>query len=188
MPVDFESYHPTDLPDENTNGRRILEFLAAHPEMGYRAGELADELEIAPGNVGTTLSRLENRGLVRHKENIGRSIRRHTTPIQRVSLACKLSLTNSMATITIRTQTGMLISRSQRERRGRVMYERGVIVVAADPFGNTPRRPYLIVRICALCADRSIYSEYSIGKTWGENISGYLDYRGSILLADGDAM
>lgn len=67
MPVDFESYHPTDLPDENTNGRRILEFLAAHPEMGYRAGELADELEIPRGSVGTTLSRLENRGLVRHK-------------------------------------------------------------------------------------------------------------------------
>ncbi|TVT85016.1 hypothetical protein [Haloferax volcanii] len=25
------------------------------------------------------------------------------------------------------------------------MYERGVIVVAADPFGHTPRRPYLIL-------------------------------------------
>lgn len=25
------------------------------------------------------------------------------------------------------------------------MHERGVIVVAADPFGTTPRRPYLIV-------------------------------------------
>ena len=25
------------------------------------------------------------------------------------------------------------------------MYERGVIVVAADPFGTTLRRPYLIV-------------------------------------------
>ncbi|RBI58617.1 hypothetical protein DMJ13_26175 [halophilic archaeon] len=25
------------------------------------------------------------------------------------------------------------------------MYDRGVVVVAADPFGNTPRRPYLIV-------------------------------------------
>ena len=25
------------------------------------------------------------------------------------------------------------------------MYDRGVIVVASDPFGNTPRRPYLIV-------------------------------------------
>lgn len=67
MPVDFESYHPTDLPDENTNGRRILEFLAAQPETGYRAGELAEELDIPRGSVGTTLSRLESRGFVRHK-------------------------------------------------------------------------------------------------------------------------
>ena len=67
MPVDFENYQPTDLPDEDTNGRRILEFLAANPETGYRAGELAAELEIPRGSVGTTLSRLESRGLVRHK-------------------------------------------------------------------------------------------------------------------------
>lgn len=25
------------------------------------------------------------------------------------------------------------------------MYDRGVVVVAADPFGHTPRRPYLLV-------------------------------------------
>lgn len=25
------------------------------------------------------------------------------------------------------------------------MHERGVVVVAADPFGHTPRRPYLVV-------------------------------------------
>lgn len=25
------------------------------------------------------------------------------------------------------------------------MYERGTVVVASDPFGNTPRRPYLLV-------------------------------------------
>lgn len=25
------------------------------------------------------------------------------------------------------------------------MHERGVVVVASDPFGNTPRRPYLII-------------------------------------------
>lgn len=25
------------------------------------------------------------------------------------------------------------------------MYDRGVVVVASDPFGNTPRRPYLII-------------------------------------------
>ncbi|SFS67914.1 hypothetical protein [Halostagnicola kamekurae] len=25
------------------------------------------------------------------------------------------------------------------------MHDRGVIVVASDPYGNTPRRPYLLV-------------------------------------------
>jgi mRNA interferase MazF len=25
------------------------------------------------------------------------------------------------------------------------MYDRGAVVVASDPFGNTPRRPYLII-------------------------------------------
>lgn len=63
MPVDFERYRPTDRPDENTNGRRILEFLAAHPTKGYRAGEL----DVPRGSVGTTLDRLESRGFVRHK-------------------------------------------------------------------------------------------------------------------------
>ncbi|WP_137681807.1 MarR family transcriptional regulator [Haloarcula mannanilytica] len=67
MPVDFESYHPNDLPDEDTNGRQILEFLASHPELGFRASELAEELDIPRGSVGTTLCRLEQRGFVRHK-------------------------------------------------------------------------------------------------------------------------
>ncbi len=67
MPVDFENYHPTDLPEEDTNGRRILEFLAENPELGFRPAELATELEIPRGSVGTTLRRLEQRGFVRHK-------------------------------------------------------------------------------------------------------------------------
>ncbi|WP_435119248.1 MarR family transcriptional regulator [Halolamina sp. C58] len=67
MPVDFESYYPTNLPDEGTNGREILEFLAANPETGYRPSELTAELGIPRGSVGTTLSRLHERGLVRHK-------------------------------------------------------------------------------------------------------------------------
>jgi Mn-dependent DtxR family transcriptional regulator len=67
MPVDFESYHPTDLPDEDTNGRRILEFLADDPDLGFRPGELAEELNMPTGSVGTTLRRLEERGFVRHK-------------------------------------------------------------------------------------------------------------------------
>jgi len=67
MPVDFEQYHPSDLPNEGTNGRRILEYLAQHPDLGFTPSELANELDIPRGSVGTTLSRLEERGLVRHK-------------------------------------------------------------------------------------------------------------------------
>jgi len=67
MPVDFESYHPSDLPNEDTNGRRILEFLAEDPDLGYRPSELAAELDIPRGSVGTTLRRLEQQGFVRHK-------------------------------------------------------------------------------------------------------------------------
>jgi predicted transcriptional regulator len=67
MPVDFESYHPNDLPGEGTNGRQIITHLAQHPELGFTPSELADELGIPRGSVGTTLRRLEDRGLVRHK-------------------------------------------------------------------------------------------------------------------------
>ena len=67
MPVDFENYHPSDLPREDTHGRRILEHLAENPELGFRPTELADELDIPEGSVGTTLRRLEARGFVRHK-------------------------------------------------------------------------------------------------------------------------
>jgi hypothetical protein len=67
MPVDFESYHPNDLPGEGTNGRQIIIYLAQHPELGFTPSELADELEIPRGSVGTTLRRLGDRGLVRHK-------------------------------------------------------------------------------------------------------------------------
>jgi len=67
MPVDFENHQPNDLPREDTHGRRILEFLADNPELGFRPSELADELDIPKGSVGTTLRRLESRGFVRHK-------------------------------------------------------------------------------------------------------------------------
>lgn len=67
MPVDFESYRPNELPGEGTNARRILEYLAQHSDLGFTPSELADALDIPRGSVGTTLRRLEQRGLVRHK-------------------------------------------------------------------------------------------------------------------------
>jgi len=67
MPVDFENYHPSDLPREDSHGRRILEYLAENPELGFRPTELAADLDIPQGSIGTTLRRLESRGFVRHK-------------------------------------------------------------------------------------------------------------------------
>lgn len=67
MPVDFTAHRPVDLPGEDTNGRRIIEFLAENPDTGFRPMELAERLDIPRGSVGTTLARLHDRGLVRHK-------------------------------------------------------------------------------------------------------------------------
>jgi DNA-binding transcriptional ArsR family regulator len=100
MPVDFESYHLNDLPDEGTNGRRILEHLAQHSELGFTPSELADELDIPRGSVGTTLSRLDERGVVRLMVSIGRSISRRTTLKQPVRSACGQLLTDSRAITT----------------------------------------------------------------------------------------
>lgn len=70
-PVDFETHTPggtrVDL-SEGTNARIILEFLLANRGVGYTPGELAEETDIARGSVGPTLQRLEDAGLVRHKE------------------------------------------------------------------------------------------------------------------------
>ena len=71
MPVDFEKHTPgsprIDL-SEGTNARRLMEFLLETPSVGYTPAELADQTEIPRGSVGPTLKRLEEAGLVRHKE------------------------------------------------------------------------------------------------------------------------
>jgi DNA-binding Lrp family transcriptional regulator len=71
MPVDFETHEPgnprVDL-SEGTNARRLLEFLLETPAVGYTPAELAEETGVSRGSVGPTLNRLEDAGLVRHKE------------------------------------------------------------------------------------------------------------------------
>lgn len=71
MPVDFEAHKPgnprVDL-SEGTNARRLLEFLLENPGVGYAPAELAEQTGVPRGSVGPTLKRLEEAGLVRHKE------------------------------------------------------------------------------------------------------------------------
>lgn len=73
MPVSFDEYDEStgrmDL-KEGTNAHAILSFLAERPDQGYTPKEIAEGTGVKRGSVGTTLSRLEERGLVRHKGEI----------------------------------------------------------------------------------------------------------------------
>lgn len=71
MPVDFETYDPDDSRvdlAEGTNARKLMEFLLTNSGVGYTPAELAAQTDVPRGSVGPTLKRLEQAGLVRHKE------------------------------------------------------------------------------------------------------------------------
>jgi len=72
MPVDFQGYDPETEGElhlaEGTNAYEILNFLASNPERGYTPKEISEQTGVPRGSVGTTLSRLAEHDLVRHKE------------------------------------------------------------------------------------------------------------------------
>jgi len=71
MPIDierFESDPEEELKQQGgTNAEVILSFLASSPDKAYTPKEIHEATEIPRGSVGVVLSRLENRGLVRHR-------------------------------------------------------------------------------------------------------------------------
>jgi len=71
MPVQFDTYDENtgaiDL-TEGSNAHTVLSFLAEHPDQGFTPKEIHQETNIPYGSVGPTLNRLEEHGLVRHKE------------------------------------------------------------------------------------------------------------------------
>jgi len=73
MPVQFDEYEAASeeidwAADPESNAFVILSFLAEHPETGFSPAEIHEATEVPRGSVGTTLRRLEERGLVQHKE------------------------------------------------------------------------------------------------------------------------
>lgn len=73
MPVLFDEYDDEngrmDL-SEGTNAHAILSLLAENPDNGYSPKEIAESTSVNRGSVGPTLSRLEDRDLVRHKGEV----------------------------------------------------------------------------------------------------------------------
>lgn len=72
MPVEFEEYDPGKKGDlqftEDSNAYKILKFLFDNPNQGFTPKEISERTDVPRGSVGTTLSRLEDYELVRHKK------------------------------------------------------------------------------------------------------------------------
>ncbi|MCU4802013.1 MarR family transcriptional regulator [Halobacteria archaeon HArc-gm2] len=73
MPVNFDDYREArddgdGLPiDPASNAHRILSYLAAHPDLGFKPAEIREHVDVPAGSVNPTLARLEERGLVEHE-------------------------------------------------------------------------------------------------------------------------
>ncbi|WP_135853171.1 helix-turn-helix transcriptional regulator [Halorussus salinus] len=71
MPISIDQFDesPTGVLDleEGTNPYRIIQFLAENDHQAFTQIEIHEETGINRGSVGAVLSRLEDRGLVRHR-------------------------------------------------------------------------------------------------------------------------
>jgi DNA-binding IclR family transcriptional regulator len=71
MPIDirrFEENPPEELrASGRTNAEQILSFLASSANQAYTPKEIHEATGVKRGSVGVVLSRLEDRGLVRHR-------------------------------------------------------------------------------------------------------------------------
>ena len=71
MPIDIERFEEDPVEELRASGRtnaeKILTFLASDPEQAFSPKEIHEATDVARGSVGVVLSRLEERGLVRHR-------------------------------------------------------------------------------------------------------------------------
>lgn len=71
MPINIDRFDetPTEVLDvrEGAQPYRIVQFLAENDDQAFTQTEIHEATGIKRGSVGAVLSRLEDRGLVRHK-------------------------------------------------------------------------------------------------------------------------
>jgi hypothetical protein len=66
MPIDLRTHNPDEPIDirPSTNEAAIVKLLYAHSHLGFTPSELEEHLDMAPGSVSTTLSRLLEKGYI----------------------------------------------------------------------------------------------------------------------------
>ena len=71
MPIDLEEFEESDEDNltRETNADRVLRFLSKNPDKAFTQSEIRESTGVKRGSISVVLSRLEERGLVRHKGN-----------------------------------------------------------------------------------------------------------------------
>lgn len=67
MPVRIEEFETGDLPNGPSVPEQVLVYLYTNRNKAFTRSEIATGIDEDPNTVGTALSRLKQRGLVRHK-------------------------------------------------------------------------------------------------------------------------
>jgi len=67
MPVRIEAFESGELPNDPSIPEQILAYLTRNRDKAFTRSEIATGIDADPNTVGTALSRLKQRELVRHK-------------------------------------------------------------------------------------------------------------------------
>ncbi|WP_255150090.1 hypothetical protein [Halorarius halobius] len=67
MPVSIDEFESGDLPQGPTVPEQVVTYLYTHRDHAFTRSEIASAIEESPNTVGTALSRLKARNLVRHR-------------------------------------------------------------------------------------------------------------------------
>jgi predicted transcriptional regulator len=70
MTMDMEEFEAAGNGEEGlSTSEAVVKFLLENRDRAWKRREIADEINRDPNTVGTNLSRLKDRGLVRHRKN-----------------------------------------------------------------------------------------------------------------------
>ncbi|EMA55341.1 MULTISPECIES: MarR family transcriptional regulator [Halococcus] len=68
MSIDIERFEDEDADAlDRTNAERVVGFLATNDDRAWTQSEISDRTGVKRGSIGPVLSRLHDRGLVRHR-------------------------------------------------------------------------------------------------------------------------
>jgi len=68
VPISIDEFESHEPDDGATNAERVVNFLARNCDKAYKAVEIAEATGINENSIHPVLNRLEDSGLVRHRE------------------------------------------------------------------------------------------------------------------------